>query len=239
MARRRFFVDHFHNQQAELRGEEAHHLTQVLRVEAGQKYEVSDNNLVFLAEVEMARKDRVVFRTLEQIPANVPPVHISLLLALIKFDHFELVLEKATELGVGEITPLIANRSERGIEHAVEKRSLRWKRILLEASQQSRRTHLPVLHGAVRVRQAVETPATHRLFLDEDRTGLPILRHIAEPGVEDSVALMVGPEGGWVDAERELATAAGWKPVSLGPLILRAETAAIASLAVIDALYMR
>jgi 16S rRNA (uracil1498-N3)-methyltransferase len=237
MARRRFFVDEVHNQHAELVGEEARHLSHVLRVEVGQKYEISDNRDVFLAEVEMARKERVVFRTLEKLSFAEPVVQITLLASLIKFDHFELILEKATELGVNSIIPVEATRSERGLERAVEKRLTRWRRIVLESSQQSRRVRLPAVTGPVDYATAIKSEAAARLFLDEERTGDPILKAVSVPAMPESIALLVGPEGGWTDLEREQSKAAGWKSVSLGPQILRAETAVIAALAVLNAAF--
>src|SRR5258708_27190180 len=104
--RRRFFVEQVRNGCAEVGGEEARHLTRVLRVEAGQRYEISDNRDAYLAEIETARKELVVFRTMERLPPEPPGVHITLCAALIKFDHFEWMIEKATELGVAEIVPL-------------------------------------------------------------------------------------------------------------------------------------
>src|ERR1700689_4420018 len=98
--RRRFFVDQVRNGRAELNGDDARHLTRVLRVEPGQRYEISDNSNVYLAEVETARKERVIFRTLEKLDAGPAPVRIALCVALFKFDRFEWMIEKATELGV-------------------------------------------------------------------------------------------------------------------------------------------
>src|ERR1700691_1492693 len=101
--RRRFFVDEVRNGQAEISGDDARHLTRVLRVEPGQRYEISDNRNVYLAEIETARKEHVVFRTMEKLPAPAPSPSLVLCAALIKFDRFEWMLEKATELGVSEI----------------------------------------------------------------------------------------------------------------------------------------
>ena len=114
--RRRFFVDEVRNGKAQIEGDEARHLTRVLRVEAGQRYEISDNRNVYLAEIETARKENVVFRTLENFPRPPPSARFELYAALIKFDRFEWIVEKATELGVTEIVPVEATRSERGLE---------------------------------------------------------------------------------------------------------------------------
>ncbi|HUS05682.1 MAG TPA: RsmE family RNA methyltransferase [Bryobacteraceae bacterium] len=233
MARRRFFVHEIRNRQAELEGDEARHLTQVLRVEAGQRYEISDNQSLYLAEVETARKQHVVFRILENLPEPQPSIPISLFLSLIKFERLELILEKATELGVTAITFVDADRTEKGLERAVEKRLPRWSRIVLESSQQSRRAKLPVLALPLSTLKALAGEAPVRLFLDEIRTGAPILAAI--PASAPAVSLMIGPEGGWTDAERAAAATAGWTSVSLGENILRTETAAIAALAVVNA----
>jgi 16S rRNA (uracil1498-N3)-methyltransferase len=198
----------------------------VLRAEAGQRYEISDNRHVYLAEIEMARKERVVFRALEKLEAH-PPLPLVLCAALVKFDHFEWMIEKATELGVAEIVPVASSRSERGLERAAHKRVERWRRIALEASQQSRRAILPVVHEPTAFAEALAIPAAHRYALDEAPSGARFA-----DGLRGTVAILVGPEGGWTDSERESFVAAGWAPVSLGPFILRAETAAIAALAI-------
>src|SRR5579884_2733321 len=141
--RRRFFVPQVRYGHAELSGDDARHLTRVLRVEPGQVYEISDNRSVYLAEIETARKDQVVFRTLEKLPAPPPPVRIVLCASLIKFDRFEWIVEKATELGVARILPVEATRTEKGLYDASRKRSERWQRIARESAQQSRRARLP------------------------------------------------------------------------------------------------
>jgi 16S rRNA (uracil1498-N3)-methyltransferase len=232
--RRRFFVDRVRNGQATLDGDDARHLTRVLRVEPGQRYEISDNHDVYLAEIEAAHKERVVFRTLEKL--DTPPAGVRLILcaALVKFDHFEWMIEKATELGVAEIVPFDATRSDRGLEKAAQKRVDRWRRIALEASQQSRRAHLPEVREPVTFESVVAESAQYRYVLDEEPGGAAIAAALpSERLADDSVALLIGPEGGWTDPERAAFVTAGWTPVSLGPLILRAETAALAGLAVL------
>jgi len=232
--RRRFFVDEVRNGKAQIEGEEARHLARVLRVEAGQRYEISDNRNVYLAEIETARKENVVFRTLEKLPASPPSARFDLYAALIKFDRFEWIVEKATELGVTEIVPIEATRSERGLEKAAAKRVERWRRIALEASQQSRRAHLPEIAEPVPLAQAMARTGTYRYALDEAPGAALLLSALpAVRTAQDTVAILTGPEGGWTEEERASFTAAGWTPVSMGPLILRAETAVIAALAVV------
>lgn len=227
------------NGRAELSGADAQHLTRVLRVEIGQQYEISDNRAVYLAEIESARKEHVVFEIISKLDAPRPPVHMIVCASLIKFDHFEWMIEKATELGVARIVPVIAVRTERGIEKAAHKRLERWRRIGVEASQQSRRAHLPEIDEPARWRDALSIVADSRYALDEDPGARPLATAFPETRKSsDTVALLVGPEGGWTDDERAGFTAAGWAPVSLGPSILRAETAALAALAVVSAAWL-
>src|SRR5579871_5532763 len=172
--RRRFFVDQVRKGLAGIEGEEARHLTRVLRVEPGQRYEISDNHNVYLAEIETARKEQVTFRTIEKLPDPPERVHMTLALALIKFDHFELVVEKATELGVEEIVPVETVRSERGLERAAGKRLERWRRIALEASQQSRRAHLPEVAEPRTLAEVLSQTADYKFALDEQPGGSPL-----------------------------------------------------------------
>ena len=236
MARRRFFVPEIRRGTAALTGTDAEHLIKVLRAEAGQMYEISDNRDVYLASIELARKSLVSFRVVEKLPPAAATVNSILIAALIKFDRFELLVEKATELGVSTILPFNATRTERGLAQASMKRRERWERIALEASQQARRARLPHIEPAVRLVQALQTNADVRLLLDESPAAPPVLNILPDGRhPNDTVALLTGPEGGWTEEEREQAIAAKWLPCSLGQTVLRAETAAIAGLAIIQA----
>jgi 16S rRNA (uracil1498-N3)-methyltransferase len=235
MARRRFFVSEVRREAAELRGDEAEHLVRVLRVEPGQVFELSDNAQTYLAEVATARKSLVTFRVLEKLPRSTPVAAVTLCPALIKFDRFEWMLEKAVELGVDRVQPFAATRTEHGLLAASQKRVERWRKIGLETSQQSRRDRLPVIQAAVRSLDTLKIDADVKLLLDEERA-TPILQQLpASRFTSDRVAILVGPEGGWTLEERLFATQLGWRPCGLGNTILRAETAAVAALAVVRA----
>jgi 16S rRNA (uracil1498-N3)-methyltransferase len=240
MAHRRFFVPEIRHGTAELTGPEAEHLVRVLRAEVGQLYQLSDNHDLYLAQIEVARKSAVSFRVLEKLTSPAPKVHLSLAAALFKFDRFEWLIEKATELGVSLILPFEATRTDPGLARASQKRRARWEKIALEASQQSRRVHLPQIEPAVRFAEALQIEATLKLLLDETSDAPPILDRLSRKrNSTDRVALLLGPEGGWTDEERLQAVAAGWLPCSLGTTILRAETAGIAGLAVIQTAWSR
>jgi 16S rRNA (uracil1498-N3)-methyltransferase len=232
MARRLFFVPEIRREHAEIAGEEAQHLTRVLRVEAGQRFEISDNHALYLAEVETARKSLVTFRVIEKLPVRPAGADITLAASIFKFDHFEWMLEKVTELGVTTIVPVAAERSERGLEQAAPKRLERWRRIVLESSQQCRRARLPEIRATLRLRDFLPETFPNRYVLEE-QSGAPSLLRV--PHVAGASALLLGPEGGWADREREAIQAAGWTAVSLGTNILRAETAGIAALALLGA----
>jgi 16S rRNA (uracil1498-N3)-methyltransferase len=237
--RRRFFVDQVRSGRAEISGDDARHLTRVLRVEAGQRYEISDNHHVYLAEIETAHKEHVAFRTLEKLDPPAPSVRLVLFAALIKFDHFEWMIEKATELGVSEIVPVQAIRSERGLERAAYKRVERWRRIALEASQQARRAFLPAVAVPQPFRDVLTHESTYKFALDENPAARPLNAALPpKREAQDVVAMLIGPEGGWTDEERSQFSSAQWAPVSLGPLVLRAETAAIAGLAILSSAWL-
>ncbi len=192
-------------------------------MEPGQQFEISDGARVCLAEVADVSKSEVSFRVLEEFGGGPQLPPITLYVALIKFDRFEWMVEKATEIGVARIVPVEAARSEAGLYAASGKRVERWRKIARESSQQSRRVAAPVVDEAIRI---AGLPVSGRRLRLEERPGCGLLLEVLPKGTEP-VALLIGPEGGWTDAEREKLESAGWVAVSLGAAILRAETAAI------------
>ena len=243
--RRRFFVEDFSDASAVLRGETAEHLGRVLRAEPGQLYELSDGRSVWLAKIQrvaLAKRgeSRIEFGLIEPVPASEPILRINLLISLVKFDRFELCLEKATELGASEIVPLVAARTDKPLIAAATKRRERWKKILLESAQQSRRLGPPVLHEIGTPEQTFRKYPRGLKILLSERQGAPALRQVlpaaglsAEDGEEVSATLAIGPEGGWTTGEIRAAAASGFEEASLGKSILRAETAVLASLSIL------
>jgi 16S rRNA (uracil1498-N3)-methyltransferase len=248
--RRRFFVEHFEQNSAVLEGDTAHHLGHVLRAQKDQLYELSDGSSAWLARVDAIARDRIEFTLLEPLPSPKLAVDIALLLAIVKFDAFEAALEKATELGVSQIIPLAAARSEKNLVAAAGKRSERWRKILLESSQQSRRLGVPSLASTVKPATAFSAEAALEqklcILFSERPDAAPLAEMLqqvrsaqpAEPAGATPpgklVAIAIGPEGGWTDEELAAARSSGFREASLGPLILRVETAVVSALAVLN-----
>jgi 16S rRNA (uracil1498-N3)-methyltransferase len=239
MTRRRFIADTCTPTTATLTGDQAAHLARVLRATPGQVYDIVANGFLHRAEIVDVNENQVVFTLHEELASDAAlPLH--LLLAVFKFDHMEWAIEKATELGIARITPILARRTEKHLAHAALKRSERWRRIALEASKQSRRTGIPEIADPSPLKPALEqekSPTRILLSETEQTTTLTAaletsLRPTASEAVSSNVALAIGPEGGWTPEEMSLFTEHQWQPVTLGPRILRAETAAIAAIAI-------
>ncbi len=228
-----------HPTHAALTGDQALHLARVLRAEPGQVFDVVAAGYLHRAEIMSVSSDRVDFILHEELESD-QALPLQLYLAVFKFDHFEWAIEKATELGVAKVTPIVARRTEKHLAQAAAKRVERWRRIAHEASQQSRRTSAPTIADPIALKPAIEREqAATRILLSEteqslslsDALGVPRLASEAlEGGITHAVA--VGPEGGWTPEEMALFTTHQWTHVTLGPRILRAETAAIAAIAI-------
>jgi len=168
-----------------------------------------------------------------------PALPVTLVMAVYKFDRMEWAIEKATELGVAAIAPVIAQRTEKHLALAAERRAERWRRIAHEASQQARRSDVPLIHNPVALADRVRAAsrATRIVLAEQERT--TTLRIAVEEAIDaareemPAIELAIGPEGGWAPSEEALFDASGWRAASLGPRIMRAETAAIAALAVV------
>src|SRR5205823_5495129 len=154
-----------------MEGQAAYHLGRVLRAQTGQLYELSGGEQVWVGRIESVGRDRVQFALVEELLVVQPRVEVTLLLSVVKFDAFEWAIEKATELGVSAIVPLAAERSEKALLASAAKRAERWKKILLEASQQSRRLRVPVLGQLARPDNAFASSNDGlRLMLSERAT---------------------------------------------------------------------
>ena len=238
MTRRRWIADRVAGDRAFLSGSNAEHLARVLRARVGQEFEIATGDAVRLGRIAAISDNIVEFELGESI-AKAEQGSVSLLLAVFKFDRMEWAIEKATELGVAAIQPVIARRTETHLASAAAKRVERWRRIAHEAAQQARRDGAPEIADPVKLKVALSPSAQLKIVLAENERGLTLKDILTSSSTIDhrpSTVLAVGPEGGWTDDELRDFSDAGWTSASLGKTILRAETAAIAALAITVAL---
>ncbi len=205
-------------------GDEHQHL-KVARAEVGELVEVFDGNGgVWDAKVESIGKRETIVEILHSRHAGKTLPELILGLSLVKPSAFELALEKAVEVGVTRVVPVIAGRTNAG----KNPRSERWMRIIIEAAKQSKRYWLPELDEPVRFESALDIPAATKIVFAE-RGGGPLKSALAG----SPAFFLIGPEGGWTDPELDTAHKRGFTPVGLGDGILRTETAAIVGAALI------
>ncbi len=231
MTRRRWIADETSGDRAALLGPHADHLARVLRARVGQEFDIAVGDMVRRGRISAIHEGRIEFDLAEEVPA-ASELPVTLALSIFKFHHMEWAIEKCTELGVREIVPLVAQRTDSHLATSALKRVERWRRIAREASEQSRRVHPPHVQDPIKLKAALDLPGASRIFLAEFNASVSLKD--AQPAA-DSVVIAVGPEGGWTEAEHQAFTAAGWIAASLGSTILRAETAAIAALAIVAA----
>jgi 16S rRNA (uracil1498-N3)-methyltransferase len=240
MTRRRWIADTSTATTASLHGLQAEHLTRVLRAQPGMEADVVADGHVYRASIASVSLNEVAFTLIEELSAE-SALPVTLLLSIFKFDRMEWAIEKATELGVATIVPILARRTEKHLAQAASKRAERWRRLAHEAAKQSRRADLPSIEEPVTLAACLQQPSTaQRILLAEDECDITLHSRIEDalastsnsPGFE----FAIGPEGGWAPEERALFEKHQWQPATLGPRILRVETAAIAAIAIASSL---
>jgi 16S rRNA (uracil1498-N3)-methyltransferase len=231
MTRRRWIADECYEDHAALTGAHAAHLARTLRARVGQEFEIACGDRVRRGVVQSVSPDRVEFALGEELEGTVT-APITLLLAIFKFDRMEWAIEKCTELNVTTIVPVIARRTEKHLASAAGKRVERWRRIAREAAEQSRRTAPSQIAEPAKLTDALLYESELRVVLAENEHEATLSDVLRSRSGLKSLALAVGPEGGWTPEELQSFEQAQWISASLGDTILRAETAAIAALAV-------
>ncbi|MBA2705880.1 MAG: 16S rRNA (uracil(1498)-N(3))-methyltransferase [Blastocatellia bacterium] len=249
MTRRRFYAaptafDHKHNT-VTLVADEVRHLREVLRLKAGDEvYVFNGEGKEFLGRIEESRRDTALLRIIREIEPARPdsPLQLTLALALLKGEKFDLVVQKATELGVIRIVPVITKHADIRLrdESDAAKRVTRWQRIAMEAAKQSGRAVVPEVAGAVTFASLIQSAGKDEggtCLMFSERDGEPLLRTTELIAPNSKLTALVGSEGGWSDEEIAAARAAAWNVVTLGGRTLRAETAAIAVTALLQHLF--
>ncbi len=235
MTRRRWIAEEWNDSSAVLRNAQAAHLARVLRARVGQEFDIVAGERVRRGAIESVSEDAVEFSLHEEI-ATAESLPLIVGMSIVRFDRMEWAIEKLTELGVARIVPLAAERSEKHLTLAAAKRVERWRKIALESAQQSRRDDIPEIADPLPLAQWLKEHLDGLRILLSEHERAQSLRTVLQEELspEKNIYAAIGPEGGWT--ERELAGFAehGWQSVSLGPRILRAETAAIVVAAMVN-----
>ncbi|RUM43333.1 MAG: 16S rRNA (uracil(1498)-N(3))-methyltransferase [Desulfurobacterium sp.] len=231
---RRFKVDKVSGGVAYLRGQEARHVLKVLRLRKGDEIIIFDGEgKEYLAEIEAASPTSVRLKVLEEININRDShLRSTLYMGLTnKLQKFELAIQKATELGVTEIVPVICKRSSNAQNvKNWENKLRRWEEIVINAAKQCGRNILPVIHQPVRLLEIEDS--SELAFVLWEKGGKSLKDY--ESFSASSVSFIVGPEGGLDKEEIEILKEKGFKSIYLGKRILRAETAAIAGMTLVQ-----
>lgn len=235
----RFFLDADARQGDRIRlcGPAGHQVARVLRMAAGDRLVAVVDGKALLVSLDTIGKDLAEGRVVGQAPSAPPlPVPVTLAQALIKGDKFDWVVQKATELGVHAIRPLVAARSMAiPADERLARRLDRWQAIAREAAEQCERAEVPAILSPART---VELPFEGMALLLDARGGVPLSR--ASPTeVPSALTVLVGPEGGFDSEEAAVLVARGAVATSMGPRVLRTETAGLAALAVLGHIYER
>lgn len=220
--------------------EASQHLVQVLRLRPGSTLHLF-NDTGYDYPALLVNGDKRRCRVAIQPPGleePLPRLQLSLAIGISKGERMDWVIQKAVELGVSRIIPLLSRYSVVRLDaERLEKRMAHWHKVMISACEQSGRRRLPTLEQAMGLEEWLAEGYTHRLGLVLAPDAADPLPMLAPPAPDQEVVLLIGPEGGLADEEIALAARRGFKPVRLGPRILRTETAPLAAIATLQALW--
>jgi 16S rRNA (uracil1498-N3)-methyltransferase len=221
-----------------IEGDDVKHIYKVLRIETGDKVSINDcQGNEYLGDINEINKKQVIVNLLEKLPINnESPVNVHLYQGLPKSTKMDLIVQKATELGVKEITPVVTERVVVKSELSEFKKVDRWNRIALEACKQSKRSLLPVINTPIEFDELINNLTDMDLIVvpyeNEDGYGIKNIVSDLNKNIKN-IAVVIGPEGGFEDREIEILRSINAHIVTLGPRILRTETAGFVCVAML------
>lgn len=219
-------------------GEDVNHIKNVLRAVPGDIIVLCDQNgNDYFTSISIIEKEKIIANITDIVPNNTePPVDITLFQGIPKSDKMDFIIQKCVELGVTKIVPVITERTIVKFNGTkdIESKTTRWQRICLEAAKQCNRGIVPFVEKPVKLYQSLETSGDYALniipYEKESSTGL---KSLIQSSIKGKISIFIGPEGGFSEDEIKYALNKGVRPVTLGPRILRTETAGLAVLSML------
>ncbi len=236
----RFFCSktEIRNEETFLSGSEWRHCQTVLRLQTGERLTLFDGEgNEYLAEITSTQSKKAQLRILNKTNTPPPPHSITLVQALPKNKAMDFIIQKATELGVREIIPVQSERSTVRLDsRQADEKIDRWREITIEAAKQCGLNWLPVIRPLHSISQAIGLKSSHPLGLigSLQPDAQPLWNYLRQIPEDSKIILMIGPEGDFTPAELASARSAGFLPLSLGPLILRCDTASVCAITMVS-----
>ena len=236
MRTHRFYtaIDLAENTSVDLPSEAAHHCTHVLRCKVGDKLTVFNGDGVdYLATIALIEKKRCQIKISNNIdPQNESPLKIHLIQGIARGDKMDLIIQKVVELGVSEITPLFTDRCNVKLDgKRLDKKLLHWNKIVISACEQSGRAIIPKLHHPISINQIAKNDSCS-VYLQPTAA-----KNFVDLVINQSVTLLIGPEGGFSDSDLRHLDLAGCEAVKIGPRILRTETTGLSAISILQSLF--
>lgn len=224
------------NKDLRLDEEDKRHIINVMRMNIGECFNIVYDKILYTCKITHITKKDILYEVIDSKELNNRKDYkIVLAISLIKEQKMDYLLQKATELGVDEIIPII---SERTIVKVDSKKN-RWNRILKEASEQSHRCEMPIMHEIIKLKDITKYKSSLNIFCNTMEMSKNIKKVLQDNKKSDTILIAIGPEGGFSEREIEFLINNGFISVTLGDNILRAETVPLFLLSIINYQYMR
>ncbi|MCF6461801.1 16S rRNA (uracil(1498)-N(3))-methyltransferase [Clostridium sp. Cult1] len=229
----RFFIckDQIIGDRIEIIGKDVKHIRDVLRLKNKDRIEILSENRTYICEILEINSDVVLVSILDSFEGkNEPPIDIILYQGIAKGDKMDFIIQKCTEIGVKEIYPIVTNRTIVKIKdkRKEQKKVERWKTIAEEAAKQSKRDTIPIVNNIITYNEMIHIlDGEENIIVPYEMERMNTLKKAFKDIKNGNIHIIIGPEGGFEEKEINAILNIGGKPVSLGPRILRTETAGI------------
>ncbi len=236
----RYFVEKKNNNKFILNKEDSYHITRVMRMKIGEKIEIVSSKKTHICSITVLEPlvEAEIQETLKE--NNELNCSVTLVQSLVKEQKMDYILQKATELGVSEIIPLITTRSVVKMDKKEIKKIERWQKIVKEASEQSKRNQIPTIKNLVTISELSKITGYDVKLLCTVRENTKNIKNLLSNSIEGAkMIVVVGPEGGFTEQEEEQLIKGGFETVSLGSSVLRTETAPLFIMSVVRYIDMR